>query len=373
MIQSDTGNRRNINWIFVAIISVILLLALWQIRNVLLLTFASIILVVFFTMPIRFLTSNWDINRGLATLLSVVGFVILLIILILLVFPTLFTQFGVLATDVIPNGVSQLIDYVNSGEIQKQYPFLEGVLADLTISDELINQIIGQVTNALGQLGGTVLPLVGGLADTLLSGLIIIFLSMYLLAEPQRYVNGIIKVTPIWYRGRVKEILARIDLTIRAWLKVTGASMLIVGIGTAIGLALLGVREWVALGVLAGVLSFIPNFGPIIALVPSVAVAFVEVPQNVLWVIVVIYGVSFVQSQLVSPVLASESMNMPAILILLGQIIVGIFFGFIGIMLAVPITAIGVVLVEEIYVKDILGDRPKSMDDDDIDLDPSPD
>ena len=106
--------------------------------------------------------------------------------------------------------------------------------------------------------------------------------------------------------------------------------MVVVAILTGLGLSLLGIREWVALGVLAGVLSFIPNFGPVVALIPSVAVALVQAPENVVWTAVIIYGVSFFQSQVVSPVLASERMNMPAILILLGQIIFGFFFGFLG-------------------------------------------
>jgi predicted PurR-regulated permease PerM len=141
--------------------------------------------------------------------------------------------------------------------------------------------------------------------------------------------------------------------------------MIVVGVGTGLGLAALGIREWVALGVLAGVLSFIPNFGPIVALVPSVAVAIVQAPSNVIWTVVIIYGISFIQSQVVSPVLASERMNMPAILILLGQIIFGFFFGFLGLMLAVPLTAFVSVLVDEIYVKDILGDRSKDKNEND--------
>ena len=107
-------------------------------------------------------------------------------------------------------------------------------------------------------------------------------------------------------------------------------------------------------------MSFIPNFGPVVALIPSVAVAIVEAPDNVIWVVLIIYGVSFFQSQVISPVLASERMNMPAILILLGQIIFGFFFGFLGLMLAVPLSACLAVLVDEMYVKDVLGDHNKS-------------
>ena len=122
-------------------------------------------------------------------------------------------------------------------------------------------------------------------------------------------------------------------------------------------MALLGIQQAAALGVLAGLLSFIPNFGTIVALIPSIAVGIVQTPNSWGWVIVVIYGVSFVQSQIVTPLLVSGSIRLPPVLVLLGQIVAGAFFGFLGLMLAVPLTAILMVLVQEIYIKDMLGDR----------------
>ena len=349
------------------------LVFVWQIRGTLMLIFAAVILVVLFTMPIRLLISRFDMHRGVAIILSVIGFFVIIVLIALSILPTIVTQFTVLATDVVPRGVERAVESLNSEVLIEQFPFLEGIITDFEVNDELINQIISQLSNALSSLGGSVLPVVGGVANTILSTLIIFFLSMYLLAEPELYVNGIIKLTPKWYRERMQVILHRIDATLRAWLSVTGVSMIVVGLGTGLGLAALGIREWVALGVLAGVLSFIPNFGPIVALVPSVAVAIVQAPSNVIWTVVIIYGISFLQSQVVSPVLASERMNMPAILILLGQIIFGFFFGFMGLMLAVPLTACVSVLVDEIYVKDILGDHPKAKSEVDYEEELQPD
>ena len=347
--------------------TILILLSLvfaWEIRGTLMLTFAAVVLVVLFTMPVRMLMRRFEMNRLVAIVVSVIGFFVILALIGLPISRTIATQFNVLASEVIPQGLEQARESITGEAIVEQFPFLEGVITgdnnDL-ISDDLINQFISQVTDALGRLGGTVLPVVGGVANTILSALIIFFLSMYLLAEPQHYVNGIIKLTPIWYRDRMWTILRKIDSTLRAWLAVTAVSMVVVAVLTGLGLAVLNIREWLALGVLAGVLSFIPNFGPVVALVAAVPVAFVQARENVLWTVVIIYGVSFFQSQVVSPVLASERMNMPAILILLGQIIFGFFFGFLGLMLAVPLSAVVAVLVDEIYVKDVLGDFPQEQ------------
>ena len=337
----------------------------WEIRGTLMLTFAAVVLVVLFTMPVRLLVSRFELNRFVAILLSVAAFFLVLALIGSSILPTIVKQFTELTNDVLPEALERAQDSFNSVALIEQFPFLRNIV-NFELNDELVNQVVSQVTDLLGRLGGSVLPVVGGVANTLLSVLIIFFISMYLLAEPETYVNGIIKLTPIWYRGRLRVILQRIDLTLRAWLSVTAVSMVVVGLGTGLGLAMLGIQEWVALGVLAGLLSFIPNFGPVVALIPAVAAAIVQAESNIIWTVVIVYGVSFFQSQVLSPVLASERMNMPAILVLLGQIIFGFFFGFLGLMLAVPLSAVVAVLVDEVYVKDILGDRPKEKMDEEI-------
>lgn len=360
--------RLSVNWIFVAAIFLILLAAIWQIRAILMLIFAANMLVIFCSIPVRWLV-GWQVRvwrfrihvgRAPAIILALLLLFLLLIVPFSLVLPTLFVQFASLATEVIPQGVEQAVDYYQSGQIFVDYPWLEGTLEDVDFNERVINQAIGQIGNALSQLGGSVLPFVGGVANVLLSTLIILFISAYLLADPQVYINRVIMLTPLWYRQRMREILDRMDGTVRSWIGVTIASMIVTGVGTALGLWLLGIEEWIALGVLAGFASFIPNFGSVIALVPALAVGVVEMPQNILWIVVIIYVVSFLQSQIVAPILTNESMNLPPVFVLVGQIVFGFFFGFLGIMFAVPLTALLLVLIDEIYVKDILGDRPDS-------------
>ena len=346
-------------WVLTAVLIIGLLVGAWIVRGILLLALASVILVVLITMPTRPLVRR-GLDRRLATIISLIVIFASIIILILAAFPTLVRQFNALATTIVPQGVNTLIRRWSSGEIQEQFPFLQGITtADI---ENTLNSLSTQLGSAIPQLGVQVLPVLGGVADTILSLLIVIFLSVYFLANPKMHQEGVVVLFPPGYRYRVREIIARLDLTLRGWLRATIISMAFVLVGTWFGMTLLGIREAAALGVLTGLLSFIPNFGPIFALIPSVAVGLVQTPQDIGWIIFIIYGVSFVQSQVVTPLLVQESIQLPPVLVLMGQIIAGAFLGFIGIMLAVPITAILMVLVQEVYVKDILGDNKSASE-----------
>jgi predicted PurR-regulated permease PerM len=361
MLRDSNGYAQTTRWVLIALTVIIVLGIMWVIRSVLLLTFAAVILVVFFTIPVRFL-ARFGVRRTPAILASIVGILVIIFLLARVALPTLIEQFATLTTVTVPSGVNELIEQWNSGELFNQSPFfyetVRPFLENLRIDEDFINNLTQQLATAAGQIGVSVLPVVGDVASTILSILVLIFLSMYFLADPHGYSEGFIKLFPLWYRERMRFIMDRINFTLRRWLEGTFLSMIFVGIGTWVGLAVLQIEQAAALGVIAGVLSFIPNFGQLVAVAAAIVVGIVQAPDNLGWIIVVIYGISFIQSQIFSPILFSESINLPPVMVLLGQIVAGALFGFIGILLAVPITAILMIIVQEIYIKDLLGDIP---------------
>src|SRR5262245_1181836 len=145
MLKTDTGHLRNIHWIFVALFVVIITLALWQIRSILMLALAAVMLTVFASMPVRYLVGR-GMSRGLAIFVSVLGGMAIVILTILLVFPTLIQQFSVLFTDIIPQGIERLIDRWNSGELIEQTPVLQQIpniqttIQGLVIDENVVNQ-----------------------------------------------------------------------------------------------------------------------------------------------------------------------------------------------------------------------------------------
>lgn len=366
-------------WVITALILIIGLLAFWEVRNILLLLLTSIVLVVLITTPIRFLTRR-GANRTLATIVSLLIIPAFFVILTLTILPLLATQFATLS-DLVEAGILRLQEswealdstppeyflgwpYEIIGLEIPRDPLLQGVstfINSFQFDAQLITQVANQIFNAFGQFGVSVIPVVGGVASVFLNLLIVVFMSMYLLTDPRSHENGLIRLLPIPYRSRGRAIIDRLDTAMRGWLESTVLAMVFVGVATWIGLTLLGLDEALALGVIAGVLAFVPTFGTLIAVILSVAVGILQQPQNVGWIIVVTYAISLIQSQVISPLLVAGRINIPPIMVLLGQIIAAVFFGFLGILLAVPLTAILVVLVEEIYIKDVLGEREKDV------------
>lgn len=357
--RDDHSYIQTTRWVLVAVSIVAVLAVIWAVRNILLLMLAAVILVVFFNIPVRFL-ARFNVRRGVAVIAAVLFTLFVITLLARVALPTLLEQFTTLTTEIIPNGVRQLIERFNSGEMFEQTPLLaelfEPFEEQLRLDPDIINDLTRQLVTSIGQIGVSVLPVVGDVASTFLSVLIVIFLSLYMLVDPEGYRDGAIRLAPVWYRNRALYISNRVHFVLRGWLEGTFISMFFVGIGTWMGLSVLRIEQAAALGVIAGVLSFVPNFGQLVAVIAAVVVGVVQAPENIGWIIVVIYGISFFQSQVFSPLLFAESLSLPPVLVLLGQIICGALFGFMGILLAVPITAIFMVLIQEIYIKDILGD-----------------
>jgi predicted PurR-regulated permease PerM len=128
-------------------------------------------------------------------------------------------------------------------------------------------------------------------------------------------------------------------------------------VATWVGLQLLGIPLALILSVLAAVLSFIPNFGPILAMVPAMLLGFLQSSSLALYVGLLYVGIQIVETYLLGPWLAQRTASIPPVLTLLTQVLLGVLFGGMGVILAAPATAAGMVLIRMVYVEDVLGDR----------------
>lgn len=192
----------------------------------------------------------------------------------------------------------------------------------------------------------------GGLADLY----IIVFLGLFMMIQPDLYKNGIIILFPKSKRKRAEEVLLTLGYTLKRWLLGKIFSMLVVGVLTFIGLTILGIPLALTLGIFAAVVTFIPNFGPIISLVPTLLIAMAMGTDQIIYVIILYMLIQAIESNVITPVIQSKMISFPLAMILIAQVILGIFTGALGLMLAVPVIAIVMVLIKMVYIEDILGD-----------------
>lgn len=187
----------------------------------------------------------------------------------------------------------------------------------------------------------------GGMLDALL----IVVLSFYLAANPESYVRAGLRLLPPASRPSVAKALADAAAKLRRWLLGQLASMTVVGIATGIGLSLAGVPMPFALGLLSGLLDFVPVVGPLVAAVPGVLVAFTQGPDIALWAIAVYVAVQFTEGHFIVPLVQRWAVSLPPAMGLLGAVVFGILFGPIGVLFAMPLLVAAVSLVEDLYVR----------------------
>jgi predicted PurR-regulated permease PerM len=207
--------------------------------------------------------------------------------------------------------------------------------------------------DAIGRVTGVVSRTFSALASVV----IIFFLGIVLAATPRVYVNGLLALLPASKVPRGREVLGRLYDTLWWWLIGRIGAMTFIGVVTGLGLWIIGVPLAFLLGLLAALLSFIPNIGPILSAIPAVLLALAQGPRQALWVVALYIGVQLVESYLLDPIIDRKTVYLPPALTILAQLVFVLFAGIPGLALATPLTAALVVLVTMLYVQDVLGRR----------------
>jgi predicted PurR-regulated permease PerM len=187
--------------------------------------------------------------------------------------------------------------------------------------------------------------------------LLVLFVTTYIAIEPRLYHGGLMHLFPRRARKRAGEVLSATAHMLRRWLVAQLCVMVLVGAITTAVLALLGVKAAIALGVIAGLFEFIPFVGPFLAAAPAVAMAFLDGPEAAVYVALAYVGIQQLEGNVITPLLMKEGMDLPPVLTIVTQAIMSLVFGFIGLVVAVPLLAATMVPIKLLYVRDVVGDR----------------
>ena len=206
--------------------------------------------------------------------------------------------------------------------------------------------------------GGSIVTNVGGWLTSFGSGvanfLLVLFGGIFLAAQPRFYRTGAIKLIPKTKRALIAEAMDDSEHALRLWLKGQLISMTIVGVLTGTGLWLLGLESWLVLGIIAGILEFIPFAGPIIASIPGILLALVVSPQLALWTTLMYVAVQQVESYLIQPLVQQYAVHIPPVVLLFSLLAFAMLFGLIGVLFAAPLAVVSYVLVKRLYVVEAL-------------------
>jgi predicted PurR-regulated permease PerM len=219
-----------------------------------------------------------------------------------------------------------------------------------------------------GQLSGAgryLFPFLSSTVAAVAGLLLIVFLAIYIGADPGLYHRGLMHLFPHRARDRAGEVLTAMATTLRKWLVTQLIAMVAIGVVTTVVLLVLRVKAAFALGVLAGLLEFIPTVGPLLSAVPAVAMGFLDSPQKAAIVAIAYIGIQFLENHVLIPVLMKGGLDLPPALTILGQALMALVFGFLGLMVAVPALAALMVAVKLLYVQGVVGDPPDLGDDED--------
>ncbi len=336
---------------FLAII--ISLYILWRIKQVLLLAFAAVVFATAINQIVKILQKQFKLTRKIAIAISVSGVLIFIAGFIAVLIPPFIEQFQELVT-LVPVGLEQLSSWNE---------WLHNLLPDELIEDvrglESLTQNVQSWTNGLIS---NFFNLFSSTLGIVLNSLLVIVVTIMLLANPTPYRQIFLLMFPAFYRRRVQTILKKCEKNLGGWAIGILFNMAVIAILSGIGLWALGIRLPLANCFLAGILTFIPNLGPVLSVVPPTAMALLDAPWKALAVIILYIVIQQVESNILTPIVMKRQVSLLPAITLLSQVAFAVFFGILGLFLALPITVVAQVWLKEIVVKDILDRWQKEHD-----------
>ena len=236
----------------------------------------------------------------------------------------------------LPRAANELMDRLKSHNLARR------VIDEVPSPERLIREPRDFVQRATGVVSKT--------ASAVTSAFVILFIGLYLGFDPGLYKRGFLSLYSPAHRERADTVLDKVGQTLWWWLLAHMSSMAVVGVLTTIGLFALGIPLAIVLGLIAAALAFIPNIGPVISAAPAILIALSESPTKALYVIFLYVAVQAVETNLITPVFELKAVSLPPALTISVQLLLGSLVGILGLLMASPVCAMSIVLVQALYI-----------------------
>lgn len=296
--------------------------------------------------PIVVFLERRRIPRIASAVLLALGFLGLIVVMGWLALPPLLDELG---TFISRFGEKQARFTEWYGMFSSRYPALA---AQIPPPDEIVKNVTPGFTRMLGMVGRYTVNAAAGV----LSIFLLLVLVVYTVAHPTPLLVGLLAAVPDRHRTQTETALRRILEQLKNWAFGSLLLGVIVGLMTAAGLALIG---WATgqrfpyillFSVIAGVGELIPNIGPILSAIPPALVALTIDPILGLWVVLLFIIIQQAENNVIVPMVMGQSLNLHPISVTFMVLVMGVLFGLLGAVLAVPVTAIVKVCWQEFYL-----------------------
>lgn len=332
----ETSDRQFVRRVLIVLGLTTLFILAWQLRTLLLMFFGAIVVATVFRAFADRLEKLTGCRPGIAVALSITLILGLAIGLIAL--------FG-----------SHVVEQVQllRQTLPAAWHAFEARMGDLGLGEQIkhiAESIKAPGGSSFSAFASTVLSVGSGIADVL----VVIVAGVFLATQPRFYLAGAVKLIPPGKRDLAIEAITESENAMRLWLRGQLIAMVVVGLLTGFGLWMLGMPSAFTLGLLAGVLEFIPFAGPILSMIPAILLALAVSPDLALWVLLLYFAVQQFEGYILTPLVQQYAVDLPGVVLLFALIAFGALFGTLGVILAAPMTVVSYVLVKRLYVIEVL-------------------
>lgn len=333
--------QRNIVFWVVALAIVVFLL--WLLSPILL-PFVLGLAIAYVLDPLASRLTKRGMSRLVAALLILGGFVVAIALLALLIAPILTRQLAGFIEHA-PGYALRLQALVSDPD----HPWIKRMIGDNLVGadksvGDLTNQVVGYLSGFLASLWSKGQALISIFSLVIITPVV----AFYLICDWDSMVNAVDRLVPLPQRETVRSLGREIDTTISAYVRGQSGVCLILGSYYAVALTLAGLSFGLLIGVVSGLISFIPYVGSLTALVLSLAVAaaqFIPDWSSIVIVAAVVLIGQFLEGNVLSPYLVGHSVGLHPVWLMFALFAFGYLFGFVGLLLAVPLAAAAGVLI----------------------------
>lgn len=314
------------------------LAVVWVLGDILLLIFASVLLAALLR----------GASRAVGRLLGVrLGWALAVVLVAILIVSA---AFGWWQGSHLGTGFTHVFE-----DLQGQWRALEALIKQNAWGAAALEDAHRYVTNSERAIAGTLTGFAGTTLGAIGSLVGVIAVAVFLAMSPSTYLKGVIAVLPACPRAQAEPTLDALGRTLRWWCIGQLIDMTIVGVLSWIGLMLLGMPLAATLATLAALANFVPYIGALTGAIPAVLVAFSQGPYEALYVATLFFAIQMIDGNVFVPLIQRQTVSLPPALTILAQIVFGSLFGWLGLLLAPPMAAAGLVVA-----KAILGPKTRS-------------